>query len=438
MAFAVVSVFVFFFLLQYAVETALLVLNLRHAAQKAGSVPAPLAGRIDAATAERSRAYTLSNGRLALLQGTYSALLTLAVLFSGALPALDASLGAHGIHGANRFVAFLALLSALFSIASLPFSLYRTFVLEARFGFNRVTWRLWLADRLNALGLAVALGVPLLYAVYAFMATTGRGWWLWVFAFLTAVQVVMLWLYPALIAPLFNKFSPLPEGELRSRLEALALEAGFRNRGLFVMDASKRSRHSNAYFTGILRPRIVLYDTLVERMSVDEAVAVLAHEIGHYRAHHVHKRLVLGLAETLVSLWILSLLVAWPPLFQAFGFALPSYHAAVALLSLGGGAFTFFLEPLSSWLSRRNEYEADRFSVRFARQPKALESALVKLNGENLSNLHPHPWYSRWHYCHPTLLERIAAIRACLTSSEGKAEPEVAASSTAETASQSR
>jgi STE24 endopeptidase len=178
------------------------------------------------------------------------------------------------------------------------------------------------------------------------------------------------------------------------------------------MDASKRSAHSNAMFMGLLRPRIVLFDTLVERMTVDEAAAVLAHEVGHFKERHVQKRLLLGLAASLLGLWVLSLLAAWPPLFQAFGFAAPSWHAALALFALGGGAFTFFLAPLGSWLSRRHEYQADRFSVRLARAPGALGSALVKLNRENLSNLHPHPWYSRWHYTHPTLLERLAAIEA--------------------------
>jgi STE24 endopeptidase len=220
----------------------------------------------------------------------------------------------------------------------------------------------------------------------------------------------MVWLYPTLIAPLFNKFAPLPEGPLRERLEALATAARFRTRGLFVMDASKRSGHSNAYFTGFFRPRIVLFDTLVREMSVDEAAAVLAHEIGHYRAHHVHKGLALGLAVQLATLWILSLLVAWPPLFAAFGFGQPSLHAALALASIGGGAFTFFFAPLQSWVSRKHEYEADRFSVDLARAPAALRSALVKLNGQNLSNLHPHPWYSAWYYSHPTLLERVGAI----------------------------
>ena len=217
---------------------------------------------------------------------------------------------------------------------------------------------------------------------------------------------------PGAHRPLFNKFSPLPEGDLRSRLEALARDAGFENRGLFAMDASRRSGHSNAYFTGIFRPRIVLFDTLVERMSVDEAAAVLAHEIGHYKARHVHKRLALGLVGSLLALWVLSLLAAWPALFEAFGFDGPSFHAALALFGLGGGAFTFFLAPLSSWFSRRDEYESDRYSVRIARAPEALKSALVKLNGENLANLYPHPWYSRWHYSHPTLLDRLAAIDA--------------------------
>jgi STE24 endopeptidase len=176
------------------------------------------------------------------------------------------------------------------------------------------------------------------------------------------------------------------------------------------MDASRRSGHSNAYFTGLFRPRIVLFDTLVQRMTVEEAAAVLAHEIGHFKARHVQRRLLAGLAGTLAGLLAVSLLVDWPPLFQAFGFAGPSLHAALALLALGGGAFTFFLEPVSSWISRRHEYQADRYSVRIARAPEALKTALVKLMSENLGNLHPHPWYSRWHYSHPALLERLAAI----------------------------
>jgi STE24 endopeptidase len=406
---SVVAVFLVFFAIEFLVETGLLLLNLRHVARSRG-VPAPLAGRVDETTAERSRAYTLANARLALVQGTYGAALTLAILFSGLLPWLDRTLAARGVAGPHRFVLFLVVLSAALAVASIPLSLFHTFVLEARFGFNRTTPRLWIVDRLKSLVVQAVLGIPLLYATYAFMRFTGSLWWLWLFGFYVAVQVVLLWLYPAVIAPLFNRFAPLPEGPLRERLEGLARDAGFANRGLFVMDASRRSGHSNAYFTGLFRPRIVLFDTLVERMSVDEAASVLAHEIGHYQRRHVHRRLVLSLAATLVALFVLSRLVPWPPLYAAFGFEAPSLHAALALLSLGGGAFLFWLAPLASRLSRRHEYEADRYAVSLARAPEALKSALLRLNGENLSNLHPHPWYSAWHYSHPVLVERLAAI----------------------------
>jgi STE24 endopeptidase len=293
---------------------------------------------------------------------------------------------------------------------SLPFAAWHTFVLEERFGFNRTTPRLWVVDRLKALGVELALGVPLLYATYAFMRFAGPRWWIWLFAFLLAVQLVMLWLYPTFIAPLFNRFAPLPDGALRERLIALAQDAGFAHRGLFVMDASRRSGHSNAYFTGLFRPRIVLFDTLVDQMSVDEAASVLAHEIGHFRARHVHRRLAASSAILLATLFVLSRVVPWPALHAAFGFPAPTLHGAVAILSLGGSAFVFWLQPLASLLSRRHEYEADRYSLRFARAPEALKHALIRLNRENLANLNPHPWYSAWHYSHPTLVERLAAI----------------------------
>ncbi len=403
------AAFVVCFCLQYAIETGLLVVNLRHVRRSRG-VPSPLAGSVDDETAERSRAYTLANGRFALVQGALGAALTLAVLLSGVLPRIDAALATHGLAGGHRFVAFLAVLGAGGTLLSLPFAAWRTFVLEGRFGFNRTTPRLWALDRVKGFAIEAALGIPLLYAIYAFMRFSGPRWWVWLFAFLTAVQLIMLWLYPAVIAPLFNRFAPLPDGPLRERLVGLANAAGFAHRGLYVMDASRRSGHSNAYFTGIFRPRVVLFDTLVDRMSVDEAASVLAHEIGHYRAHHVHRRLALSALTLLAMLLVLSWLVPWPPLHAAFGFAAPTLHGALALVSLGGAAFVFWVQPIASHLSRRHEYEADRYSVRIARAPEALKRALVRLNRENLSNLHPHPWYSAWHYSHPTLVERLAAI----------------------------
>jgi len=406
----VLIVFLAFFAAEQLTQTFLSFANLRHVVRAGYAVPPALAGLVDPDSARRSRDYAVATNRAGIAHRLYDAVLTLVMLFSGLLPWLDGFLGRRGLAPPNRFVAFLVALSIAGGIAQLPWNLYATFVLEQRFGFNRTTPSLWLKDRLKAVLLGGAIGIPLLYALYGFFALAGGAWWLWAFAFISAVQILMVWLFPAVIAPLFNRFTPLPEGELRARLEAMAEEAGFRTRGLFVMDASKRSGHSNAYFTGFFRPRIVLFDTLVQQMTVDEAAAVLAHEIGHYRARHVHKRLLLGLAVQLAALWIVSILVRWPPLFAAFGFGAPSFHGALALASLCGGAFTFFFSPLEAAVSRRQEYAADRESVRIARAPGALRSALVKLGRENLSNLHPHPLYSAWHYSHPTLVERLAAI----------------------------
>ncbi|HET6437732.1 MAG TPA: M48 family metallopeptidase [Anaeromyxobacter sp.] len=410
----VVALFLAFFALQLAVEAGLLALNLRQAARSRG-VPPTLVGRVAPERAERSRAYTLSRSRFALVSMAASAAATLVALFSGILPWLDRALSGIGLSHAHLFVAYLVVLSAAAALFSLPFSLYSTFALEARFGFNRTTPGLWVKDHLKGLALQAVIGIPLLYAVYAFMRFTGTLWWIWLFGFLVLVQVVLDWAYPVLIAPLFNRFEPLPEGPLRERLKSLANEAGFRNRGLFVMDASRRSGHSNAYFAGLFRPRIVLFDTLVEGMAIDEAASVLAHEMGHFRRHHVHRMLAVSLAGMLLVLYLLSRLVPWSPLYAAFGFAHPSLHAALALLALGGGAFVFWLSPLAAFFSRRHEYEADRYAVRLAHAPDALKSALLRLDGENLGNLHPHPWYSAWHYSHPALVERLEAIDRAAT-----------------------
>ena len=410
----VISIFLSFFALQLAVEAGLLALHL-HRASRARGVPAPLEGHVDAATAERSRAYTLARGRLALVSMIGSAAATLIALFSGVLPWFDRILSGLGLAGANLFVAFLSVLGLLSAVGAVPMSLYATFVLEARFGFNRTTPRLWIADQLKSLAISILIGIPVLYASYALMRWGGTFWWMWLFGFLAALQVAMLWAFPVLIMPRFNRFEPLPEGPLRERLTALASEAGFRNRGLFVMDASRRSMHSNALFAGIVRPRIILFDTLVQKMSVEEAASVLAHEIGHFRRHHVQRMLAVSLLSMLAVLAAVSRLIPWPPLYAAFGFSAPSFHAAVALLALGGGAFLFWLTPLSSYFSRRHEYEADRYAVRLARAPAALKSALLRLSTDSLGNLHPHPWYSAWHYGHPVLVERLRAIERAAT-----------------------
>lgn len=416
MTFWILLVFLAFFSAHFLVDTVLSRLNLKHAAAMGAQVPAPLQGHISQDTARKSLDYTLVKGRFAQVHRVWSDGITLWVLLGGVLPWLDGLVLAAGLEGPHRFVAFLVALGVALSLAGLPFRLYGTFVIEARFGFNRTTWRLWLLDRLKALGVAAMLGLPFLYGVHAFMAYSGPWWWLWLFGFMTAVQVAMVWLYPAFIAPLFNRFSTLPPGDLRTRVEALAARAGFQPSGLYLMDASRRSGHSNAYFTGFFRPRIVLFDTLLDRVDTEEALSVLAHEMGHYKARHIHKALGIHMVGSLASLYVLSLLIGWPPLFHAFGLAEPGLHTALALFMLGGGAFTFWTTPIMAWFSRRNEFEADGYSIRLTGQasdrPGALRTALVKLNEDNLANLHPHPWFSQFYYSHPPLVERLQALEA--------------------------
>jgi STE24 endopeptidase len=222
----------------------------------------------------------------------------------------------------------------------------------------------------------------------------------------------MVIVFPTLIAPLFNKFEPLKEGEFKDRILAMADKVGFKTGGIFTMDGSRRSAHSNAYFTGLGKAkRIVLFDTLAEQMTTDQGVAVLAHEMGHYKMKHIRRMLVLRSLFLLAGLYVLSLLVGYPPFFQAFGFDAPSNHAALVLFSLLAGPATFYLTPLINYFSRKHEYEADLFAARAIGQSKPMEEALIKLTVDNLSNLTPHPWYSAYHYSHPTTAERIDAMR---------------------------
>ena len=297
---------------------------------------------------------------------------------------------------------------------SLPTDLYATFGLETRFGFNKTTWKLYLADKLKGFFLGIAIGIPFLFAVLWLMEGTGSYWWLWVFLFVFAFQFLLLVLYPILIAPWFNKFEPLKDDELRERILTLADEVGFKTGGVYTMDGSKRSGHSNAYFTGIGKAkRIVLFDTLLEQMSRDQGLAVLAHEMGHYKMKHVRRMLLVQSLFLLGGLYILSLLIDYAPFFHAFGLE-PSNYRALVLLGLISGPLTFYLGPLLNLLSRKHEYEADRFAAKVLKDGKPMEEALINLTVRNLSNLTPHPWYSAYHYSHPTTVERISAIEQAI------------------------
>lgn len=415
----IVSLFLIFFALEFLVEFVLNELNQRHvrARRAAKQIPEFFRDRLSPDEYDKSVEYTLAKGRLQRWSAVYGRLISLALLFSGLLGLFDDgalqiaqnfSLGVYG-----QGVLFCLAVALYFTITGLVTDVYSTFALEAKFGFNRMSPALYLTDKLKGLVLGLAIGVPFLLVILWLMNATGSFWWIWAFVFVTAFQLLMIVIFPTLIAPWFNKFAPLEEGEFRKRILALAEQVGFKTSGIFSMDGSKRSAHSNAYFTGMGKAkRIVLFDTLLEQMSMEQGLAVLAHEMGHYKMKHIQRMLIVQTIFLLVGLYVLSLLLDFQPLYAAFGLA-PSHHAALVLFSLLSGAVTFYLGPLMNLLSRKHEYEADRFAALTLRDGKPMEEALINLTVKNLSNLTPHPWYSAYHYSHPTPAERISAIRQC-------------------------
>lgn len=416
----IVGIFLAAFSLEFIVDFGLNELNLRYLRRhgKEEKLPDFFLGSMSTGEFEMSVAYALAKGRFQRWAEVYGRMIILAFLFAGVLPyieQLSRSVAPRVFPFAQGSgVLFCVLVAFFFWLANLPIDLYVTFGIESRFGFNKTSFSLYVIDKLKMVLLGAILGIPFLFVVLWLMDASGRCWWLWAFVFITGFQFLMVIIYPTLIAPWFNKFERLEEGEFRDRVMALAKQIGFKTSGIFSMDGSKRSSHSNAYFTGVGKAkRIVLFDTLLEQMTVDQGIAVLAHEMGHYKMKHIRTMLVIQSLILFVGLYVLSLLVDFQPLFLAFGLDKSSNSAALVLFSLLSGPATFYLGPLINLLSRKHEYEADRFAAGTLRDSKPMEEALIKLSVKNLANLTPHPWYSAYHYSHPTPEERIRAIRQC-------------------------
>ncbi|MDH4120089.1 MAG: M48 family metallopeptidase [Deltaproteobacteria bacterium] len=411
-SFPVIQLVVLGFLLaEFAVETLLDGVYLATLARGSQPLPAVLAQRLAPEAVAKSRAYAGARLRLGLAQRSVAWVAVLAVLFGGGLTTLEHQLTELGLSGTELSVGFLLALAAGFQFLGVPFALVSTFGIERRFGFNRQTWGGWLADQLKGWLVSLALGVPFLLGAVWFVSAAQEFWWLWLAAFILGVQWVLVWLFPTFIAPLFNRFTPLPAGELRERVEAQAKAGGFRPKGVFEMDASRRSGHSNAYFTGLGRSkRIVLFDTLLKDLTPTQIEAVMAHEIGHYKLGHIRRRLAWGAAFTFGLLFAASLAARQPALYQAFGLTAPTPHGLLALLVLAGGPLTFWLAPAMAGLSRRHEFQADAYARQAVGRSDTLAEALVKLSVENLSNPTPHPWYVAWHASHPPLAQRLAAL----------------------------
>jgi STE24 endopeptidase len=376
------------------------------------AVPPMFADVIPLAAHQKAADYTVAKAGLGNAELALDALLILAFTLGGGIEGLGTLWSR--VFAAGSLAHGTALLFSLFlvqAVAGLPFSLYRTFGIEQRFGFNRMTARLFLADLAKQTLLVVVLGLPIIVAVLWLMEHMGGLWWLYAWLLLTAFSIVLQLLFPAVILPLFNKFTPVGEGELSDRVGALLARCGFKSKGLYMMDGSKRSSHGNAFFAGFgATKRIVLFDTLVSRLDPPEVEAVLAHELGHYKLHHILKRIVLSVAMTLAGLWMLGQLMHQPWFYQGLGVATPGMAAALALFMLVIPQFTFFLHPLTSHFSRKHEFEADAYATSNADAAK-LAQALVKLYRDNASTLTPDPLHSAFYDSHPPAAVRISRLR---------------------------
>jgi STE24 endopeptidase len=388
-------------------------LNLRHLTRRGHEVPAELRAEVDAEKLRKMSDYTAERARFGLVHSAAWAVVTGVFLFGGGLGAYDAwvqGLSSSFVGSGVLFVVGLLVGSAVLEI---PFQLYGDFRVEQRHGFNRQGVGLWWADWLKSTLLSLVLTSLLAAGALALVQVAPGTWWLWVTALVAGVSLLMTFLSPYVIEPLFHKMEPLEVAGLSDSIRAMTEKAGVHVGRVLTVDASRRSSHSNAYFTGLGRvKRVVLFDTLLSQMTHSQILAVLAHELGHWKKHHVLVRMWVMLALLVAGAYLAFVLVPGPTLPELVGLGAASFPARVVILMLAASTLLFPLTPLFSAWSRRDERQADRFAVELHGRAGDLADALAKLGTENLSNLHPHPWYAKFYYSHPPLVERVGALRA--------------------------
>lgn len=387
----------------------------RSVATNRSVVPARFAEKVALSAHQKAADYTIAKLRLGSISTVWGLMLLVIWTVGGGMAWLGDLSASFELSAVWSGVLFMLLFFLIGSIIDLPLELYSTFAIEARFGFNKMTLPLFFSDMAKQLLLLLAIGTPLAWVIMTLMQSTGSLWWLYAWLFWTAFMLLMMWGYPTLIAPLFNKFEPLSDGEMKSTIEALLKRCGFKSNGLFVMDGSKRSSHGNAYFTGLGNAkRIVFFDTLINQLEPIETEAVLAHELGHFHHGHVKKRLIVMVFTTLIGFALLGWLSQQPWFYAGLGITEPSNAAALLLFMLVMPVFTFVLTPLMSYFSRKDEFEADAYAVANS-SGEALVSALVKMYEDNASTLTPDPLYSAWHDSHPPAPIRIDHIESLLS-----------------------
>ncbi len=374
------------------------------------AVPAAFVGAIRLEEHQKAADYTLAKGRFGRVELFIGLVILLGWTLAGGLAWLDAawrSVGWNALYTGTGVIVSLLLLS---SLLDMPSALYRSFVLEERFGFNQMTPATFASDFIKSTALSLVIGVPFVMLILWLMESAGTAWWVYAWAALTAFSLLMTWAYPKFIAPLFNKFNPLEAGEVADRINALLTRTGFNSQGVFVMDGSRRSAHGNAYFTGFGKnKRIVFFDTLLKHLTPAQVEAVLAHELGHFKRKHILKGMLLSISMTLVGFAVLAWLMQQAWFYAAFGVQ-PSTYMALVLFVLVSPAFTFFISPIMAWWSRKHEFEADAFAAEQSSSAELI-AALVGLYRENASTLTPDPLYSAFYDSHPPAAIRIAHLQ---------------------------
>jgi STE24 endopeptidase len=408
--------FAAFLLASLAVKFWLSGRQVKHVATHRNAVPAAFAGTVALASHQKAADYTIAKSRVGLAETAFGAAVLLGWTLLGGLDALNQLLLGWMGPGMLQQLALLGSFALIGGLLDLPFTLYHTFVVEERFGFNKMTLKLWLADMVKGVLLGVAIGAPIAALILWLMGAAGPMWWLWAWAAWMGFNLLLLVIYPSFIAPIFNKFQPLEDEVLKARVTELMRRCGFAAKGLFVMDGSRRSAHGNAYFTGFgPAKRVVFYDTLLAKLSPDEVDAVLAHELGHFRHRHIAKRIVLMFALSLAGFALLGWLASRSWFYTGLGvqpnLAAPNDALALLLFMLAVPVFSYFVSPVMAQFSRRHEFEADAFAAQQT-DGRHLGSALLKLHEDNASTLTPDPVFVKFYYSHPPASERLARIRA--------------------------
>jgi len=383
-------------------------LNAHHLKTHGRLIPRSFENFINHDKLSRITDYTVENQRFAIFNASMGSVCFVVVLISGILPRFSVLIESVNLGNILSAMVFFAVLGMGQMLFALPFSYYRTFVIEQRHGFNTCTRKIWIADIFKGLIIGSILGGILLTAILSLITYSGQLWWLWAWVVFFAFQLILLIVYPTVIAPWFNTFLPLEDKRLEAKVKGIMSQAELSVKGVFSMDAGQRSRHSNAYFTGLGKTkRIVLFDTLLASQTHEEILAILAHEIGHWKKRHVLKNLLLVGAFSLMMFYGSSFFLTWTPLYETFGFGHPEPYIGIFLFALLWNAVSGFLVPMGNAISRAHEREADAFAAQLLQDTKGLANALKGLAKDNLANLHPHPWYAWFYYSHPPLVERI-------------------------------